>query len=67
MKTNEIRKMTTEQIELKIKDMKAELFKLRMDQATGNLDKPHQIDEKRKTVARLKTILTEKENDGSKN
>jgi len=63
MKTNEIRQMTTDEINKKIKDLKTELFELRMKQSTGNLDKPHKINEMRKTIARLKTVLTEK--DGS--
>ena len=65
MKANEIRKMTTEEINAKINELKTELFDLRMKQATGSLEKTHQIDVKRKTVARLKTILSEK--DGSDN
>ncbi len=63
MKTSEIRKMKTEEINKKIVELKSELFDLRMKQATGNLDKPHKINELRKTVARLKTVLNEK--DGS--
>lgn len=63
MKINDIRKMTTEEINKKIGELKIELFDLRMKQATGNLDKPHKINELRKTVARLKTVLSEK--DGS--
>jgi len=65
MKASEIRKMTAEEINKKISELKTELFELRMKQATGNLDKPHKINELRKTVARLKTVLTEK--DGSEN
>ena len=67
MKTSDIRKMTTEDINKKIQEIKTELFELRMKQATGSLDKPHMINAKRKDVARLKTVLTEKlsENDGS--
>ena len=63
MKTSEIRKMKTEEINKKIVELKSELFDLRMKQATGNLDKPHKINELRKTIARLKTVLNEK--DGS--
>ena len=55
--------MTTDEIKTKIKELKKELLDLRMKQATGTLEKTHLIDEKRKTVARLKTILNEK--DGS--
>ena len=65
MKTSEIRKMSVEEINQKITELKTELFELRMKQSTGNLDKPHKINELRKTVARLKTVLNEK--DGSEN
>ncbi len=65
MKTSEIRKMSKEDINKKITELKKELFDLRMKQATGNLDKPHKVNELRKTVARLKTVLNEK--DGSEN
>ena len=65
MKTSEIRNMSVEEINKKIVELKTELFELRMKQSTGNLDKPHKINELRKTVARLKTVLNEK--DGSEN
>ena len=61
MKLEELRKLTSEELELKIKDAKEELFNLRFQQATGNLEKPSRIRELRKTVARLKTVLVERE------
>ena len=64
MKTNEIRKLSTEEINKKIAESKEELFNLRMKQATGNLENPGRIKELRKTVARLKTILREIEIEG---
>ena len=64
MKTSEIRKMSADEINKKIAEIKNELFELRMKQATGTLDKPHKINALRKDVARLKTVLTEI-NDGS--
>ena len=67
MKTSDIRKMSVEEINTKIVELKHELFELRMKQATGNLEKPHKINALRKEVARLKTVLTEKMNDGSEN
>ena len=67
MKTNEIRNLSVEDINKKIVENKQELFELRMKQATGNLEKPHKINALRKEVARLKTVLTEKMNDGSEN
>lgn len=65
MKINEIRELTTEELKTQITDLKTELFDLRMKQATGGLDKTHKINELRKTVARMKTVLNEK--DGSVN
>ena len=59
MKTIEISKISKEDINKKITEIKTELFDLRMKQATGNLDKPHRINALRKDVARLKTVLNE--------
>ena len=64
MKTNEIRKLSTEEINKKIAESKEELFNLRMKQATGTLENPSRIRELRKNVARLKTILREREIEG---
>ena len=56
-KMKEFQNLTTEEINKKIKDVKEELLKLRMKQATGTLENPARIPELRKDVARLKTIL----------
>ena len=64
MKTNDIRKLSTEEINKKITESKEELFNLRMKQATGSLENPSRIRELRKNVARLKTILREREIEG---
>ena len=61
MKTNEIRKLSTEEINKKIALDKEELLKLRMKQATGSLENPARIRELRKEVARFKTIIRERE------
>ena len=61
MKVNEIRNLTTEEIVNKIEEFKEELFNLRFQQATGSLEKPSRVKDLRKTVARLKTILHERE------
>ena len=66
MKINDIRKLTTEDIIKKIAETKEELFNLRFAQATGSLEKPHRVRELRHTVARLKTVLKEREKDGAK-
>ena len=61
MKVKEIRELTTEQIVAKIKENKEELFNLRFQQATGNLEKPSRIRDLRHDIARLKTVLRERE------
>ncbi len=61
MKVKEIREMTTEEINQKLKECKEELFNLRFQQATGNLEKPSRLRDLRHTVARLKTVLKERE------
>jgi large subunit ribosomal protein L29 len=61
MKVNEIRDLTTAEISQKIEETKEELFNLRFQQATGNLEKPSRIRELRKTVAKMKTIIRERE------
>ena len=61
MKVNEIRQLSTEEIENKIKESKEELFNLRFQQATGNLEKPSRLRDLRHTVARMKTVLKERE------
>lgn len=60
MKTNEIRKMTTEEINKKIDETNAELWNLRFSAATGSLEKPHRVKELRHAVARMKTVLNER-------
>ena len=64
MKIKEIRELSNEDIVKQIESAKEELFNLRFNQATGNLEKPSRINELRKQVARLKTVLRERELDG---
>jgi len=56
-KMKEFQKLTTEEINKRIMEAKEELLKLRMKQATGSLENSARINELRKDVARLKTIL----------
>lgn len=63
VKTNELRKLTTEELNKKVTECKEELFNLRMQKATGMLEKPSRIRELRKTVARINTILNERVED----
>ena len=60
MKISEIRELSNEEINAKLKESKEELFNLRFQQATGNLEKPSRIRDLRHTVARLKTVLRER-------
>ncbi len=64
MKSNELRELTTEELVKKIEEMKEELFNLRFANATGNLEKPSRIKELRKTIARMKQIIREREIQG---
>ena len=61
MKNNELRELSNEELIQKIEESKEELFNLRFSQATGSLEKPSRIKELRKLVARMKTILRERE------
>ena len=61
MKANDIRKMNTAELESKLMDLKKNLFTLRMQHATNQLDNPTQIATVKKEIARIKTILREKE------
>lgn len=62
MKIAEIRKMDEKQINAKIADLKEELFNLKFQAGLGNLEKPARMNEIKRTIARLKTVLTEKSN-----
>ena len=64
MSNAEIRELSIEELNKKIEEYKEELFNLRFSQATGNLEKPSRINELRKLVARMKTILRERELNG---
>ena len=61
MKISEIRELTTEELTNKIEELKEELFNLRFANATGNLEKPSRIKEIRKTIARIKMVIRERE------
>ncbi|MGF2614156.1 50S ribosomal protein L29 [Bacillus salacetis] len=61
MKTNEIRDLTTAEIDQKVKSLKEELFNLRFQLATGQLENTARIREVRKAIARMKTVIHERE------
>ena len=60
MKAKEIRELTSEQLEAKLKELKEELFNLRFQRAINQLDNPHKITAVKKDIARVMTILQEK-------
>lgn len=60
MKTSEIIKMSTEDINKKIEELRSELFDLRMKQSTAALEKSHRINAARKDIARMKSVLSQR-------
>ena len=63
-KLKELRKLSDEELNKKIVESKKELFDLRLKISTGTLEKPSKVDELRKNIARMKTILNERKNNG---
>ncbi|MBR3942089.1 MAG: 50S ribosomal protein L29 [Clostridia bacterium] len=61
MKINEVRNLSYEELGAKLKDLKAELFNLRFQHATSQLDNPMQIVEVKKSIAKVKTVMRELE------
>lgn len=61
MKINKIREMSSEELVKELDELKKELFKLRFSLATNGLDNPLKIREVRKDIAKIKTILRERE------
>ena len=61
MKVNEIREMNAEELNQKLASLKEELFNLRFQLGTGQLENPMRIKEVKKTIARIKTIQRENE------
>jgi len=61
MKVKDIRDMNGAELNQKLDDLKTELFNLRFRLVTGQLENPMRIKEVRKTIARVKTILRERE------
>lgn len=61
MKAKDVRDLSTDELVTKISDLKDELFKLRFQLATGQLDNPMTIRDVRRTIARVKTVLRERE------
>ena len=60
MKAAELKTLTVEQLDEKLKELKTELFNLRFQHAINQLDNPHKIADVKKDIARVMTILQEK-------
>ena len=61
MKAKELREKTPQDLVLQLNDLKTELFRLRFQLATGQLENPMRIREVKKSIAQIKTILREEE------
>ncbi len=61
MKINKIKEMSSPDLEKELSELKNELFKLRFSLATNGLDNPMKIKEVKKDIARIKTVLRERE------
>ena len=61
MKANEIRNLSVEELDKKLADLKKDLFQLRLQHATNQLDNPVKIAEVKKDIARVKTIIREQQ------
>ena len=61
MKVNEMRDMSAGELNQKLASLKEELYNLRFQLATGQLENPMRIKEVKKTIARIKTIQREQE------
>ncbi len=60
MKATELREKTTAELEELEPQVRDELFRLRMKHYSGQLQRPSDLQEKRRDIARIKTVLTEK-------
>ena len=61
MKAKEIKALSVEELTKKLEELKKDLFMLRMQHATNQLDNPMQLNAVKKDIARVKTIIREKE------
>lgn len=66
MEINELRKLSSEDLKKRIVEKKEELFTKRMQASSGSLEKPVELRQLRREIARIKTILKEREMDGEK-
>ena len=60
MKASELNRMSVDALEEKLKDLKTELFNLRFQHTTNQLDNPHVLNDVKKDIARVMTVLQQK-------
>jgi large subunit ribosomal protein L29 len=64
MKIKEIRELTREELQTRKRELKEEIFHLRLQQQSGQLEKPSQLRTLRREIARIETVLTQKSKAG---
>ena len=62
MKATELRALSTEQLEAKLKELKSELFTLRFQHAINQLENPHKLVDVKRDIARVLTVINEGKN-----
>lgn len=60
MKIQEIREQTIKELQAKKRDLSQEIFNLRIQQSSGQLERPHMLRQLRRQIARIETVITEK-------
>lgn len=66
MKSKQLRELSDEELSLRLRDTRKELFNLRFQHATGQLDNPHKLALTRREIARLLTVRHEREGERAK-
>ncbi len=61
MKARELRELSTEELEQKVAELRQELFNLKMQHSTGQLENPMRLKQLRRDIARILTVLRERE------
>jgi large subunit ribosomal protein L29 len=62
MKIEEVRGLTADQLNDNLLNLKREQFNLRFQQATGQMEKSHRVEQVRRDIARIKTVMRQKSN-----
>ncbi len=65
MKAKELRELSIDELSKRLKELKEELFTLRMDKALHRLNQPHKIKEVKREIARVLTVMNEKRSGGN--